>query len=561
MGTENDIKCNNYKAEITCPPTYIREFFVDDEEIILVYDKRDISYNDDISPQKAHIKKEINDNSSALDLTGTPLKVDLEGDESFGSCGKCVRLNHWTVEESTHFPLSIQWARFYINRQNRIKNSEGEKQNAIYVVCDGSDSLCAVLLGSQKCNSSIMTTLVDFLVKFKYYLYGTFLQNFRNVTHTEHHGSISVEVTCNKCVFNVPQNPSSMKMVLKIIAGHNLSSVYFLWEELCLLQTYLDILSDSDKCNDELTIISNAPIPEPDIYRNINNIIGSHLLKREAKMKFDLKNIRQEHILDNLWDILKCCEDLSVLRDTLHYFFEELVEADSNIKIPESDNKFQNEELTAQSGHRKTRITVNLKSGVIDLCHNISKLAYLGKLHVATELIFLIKGQANLPEETFDYFCERVYKNYVVKDTAPHDFTDLQRSPLCPTFQYSVSHNVIHDQYREVEAGSYARMETPVIWAMQMTSTVRNLEITTTYHLSEHPIFPTTVYDSYVVFEILKMSSSSDGISSEDMDVTPSDLNQRKRKFDEGELLTNIRKLSEEQIYEIIGYTIQKTTY
>ncbi|KAJ8936006.1 hypothetical protein NQ314_012532 [Rhamnusium bicolor] len=39
--------------------------------------------------------------------------------------------------------------------------------------------------------------------------------------------------------------------------------------------------------------------------------------------------------------------------------------------------------------------------------------------------------------------------------------------------------------------------------------------------------------------EILKVSSSS-----EDMNVTPSDLNQRKRKFDEEELLINIRKLS-----------------
>lgn len=67
----------------------------------------------------------------------------------------------------------------------------------------------------------------------------------------------------------------------------------------------------------------------------------------------------------------------------------------------------------------------------MDLDHYISKLAYLGKLHIVTELIFLIKDQANLPEETFDYFCERVYKNYVDKNTAPHDFEDLQNSPLC----------------------------------------------------------------------------------------------------------------------------------
>ncbi|KAJ8960366.1 hypothetical protein NQ314_006085 [Rhamnusium bicolor] len=50
-----------------------------------------------------------------------------------------------------------------------------------------------------------------------------------------------------------------------------------------------------------------------------------------------------------------------------------------------------------------------------------------------------------------------------------------------------------------------------------------------------------TFYLNFTPICILKVSSSSDGISSEDMDVTPSDLNQRKRKFDEEELLINIR--------------------
>lgn len=76
-----------------------------------------------------------------------------------------------------------------------------------------------------------------------------------------------------------------------------------------------------------------------------------------------------------------------------------------------------------------------MKAGVIDLDHYISKLAYLGKLHIATELIFLIRDQVNLPEETFDYFCERVYKNYMDKDTACFEFTDLQKSPL---FEFSI---------------------------------------------------------------------------------------------------------------------------
>ncbi|XP_018562505.1 uncharacterized protein LOC108904432 [Anoplophora glabripennis] len=572
---------NSYilRTEVIVPPTYLKELFVDEDSIILAYDKRDVPDENGVSSPVDNIKQEIANNTTS-DLTGDPLKVDLDGDESFGSYVHSEKPNHWSAEESHHFPLSLKIAREFLNRQNCLKKCEEENQKPIYVVCDGKNVLHTVLIGSQKCNKFIMTTLVnvvgcyskdhevtsleameidhvkntriknpkvDYLVKFKYFLYGSVLQTFKNVNQSEYHGNVSVEVTCNRCVFNVPQSPSNMKMILQIIAGHNLSSVYFLWEELTLLQTYLDILSDSDKCNDEITIISNNPLQESDIYKSINNIIATNLLKREAKMKFDLKHIRQEQILDKLWSILKESENLSVLRDSLHYFFEELVEAETNIKIPENDksniatlingilngklavptltfsqaleclfelgaeklkndyqailknfyssseqaiflkwSKFKSGELTSQSGYRKTRITVNLKSGVMDLNQYVSKLAYLGKLHIATELTFLIKDQANLPEETFDYFCERVYKNYVDKDTAPHNFIDLQTRPLC---EFSIVLNSADT--------NIIKSETPAAWAMQMTSKVGSVEITTTYHLSEYPIFPTVIYDDY----------------------------------------------------------------
>ncbi|KAJ8961555.1 hypothetical protein NQ318_014807, partial [Aromia moschata] len=480
-------------------------------------------FEDTTFPVKS-ITQENTGNTSALELTGDPLKIDLEGDESFGSYIKSDRPNHWVPEEARHFPLSLQKARQHINQQNKVK--QDGNNTPIYVVCDSNDVQHTILLGAHKSNNFLMTVAVstigcypkghekisfanmeidhikntltrnpkvDFLVKFKYYLYGTLLHNTEDIYRSESHGNIFVEVTCNNCSFDVPQNPSNMKMILKVITGHHLSSVNFLWEELCLIQTYLDILSDSDKCNDELTPISAAPTQESDVYKNINGILSYSVVKKEEKMEFDLRNIRQEQLLDKLWNILKCCENLLVLRDSLQYFFEELVETEYNIKVPENDtsniatiingllngklavptltfsqaleclfelgseklkndyqviiknfywasdqsinmmwSKFQNKHLMLQGGHRKTRISVNLRSGVIDLDHNISKLAYLGKLHVATEFIYLIKEQANLPEETFDNFCTRVYENYVHESTTPpHEFADLQQSPLC----------------------------------------------------------------------------------------------------------------------------------
>lgn len=68
----------------------------------------------------------------------------------------------------------------------------------------------------------------------------------------------------------------------------------------------------------------------------------------------------------------------------------------------------------------------------MDLNHNITKLAFLGKIHVAVELIYLAKTETSLSEETFDYFCEGVCKTYIEKEpTSASDFTDLQNSQLC----------------------------------------------------------------------------------------------------------------------------------
>lgn len=75
---------------------------------------------------------------------------------------------------------------------------------------------------------------------------------------------------------------------------------------------------------------------------------------------------------------------------------------------------------------------MNQNPGKMDLKQNTSRLSYLGKLHITVEFIYLVKTEAGLPEEIFDYFCERVYKNYTENPrNTSQDFSDLQHSKLC----------------------------------------------------------------------------------------------------------------------------------
>lgn len=53
------------------------------------------------------------------------------------------------------------YSRAYLNQQNNLKKCEGENQQPIYVICDGKDMLHTVLIGAQKCNKFIMTSLVS----------------------------------------------------------------------------------------------------------------------------------------------------------------------------------------------------------------------------------------------------------------------------------------------------------------------------------------------------------------------------------------------------------------
>lgn len=58
-------------------------------------------------------KSSENSSISELDLTGSPLKVDLHGDDTCSSF-LLDRGSNWTEEEILHFPITLKQARYLI---------------------------------------------------------------------------------------------------------------------------------------------------------------------------------------------------------------------------------------------------------------------------------------------------------------------------------------------------------------------------------------------------------------------------------------------------------------
>lgn len=140
----------------------------------------------------------------------------------------------------------------------------------------------------------------------------------------EMYGSISIQTTCNtKCSFNTLQNMSRNNSIVsntiilffcipifllkkvQVICGHPHSQVYFLWEELCVLQTYIDILIHSDKYSNPDTVLSQDPLNISKISRELTDAIGTTFLQKKEKNNFSLATIRPQNLMDKLWNILK----------------------------------------------------------------------------------------------------------------------------------------------------------------------------------------------------------------------------------------------------------------
>nr|CAI5849291.1 unnamed protein product [Callosobruchus analis] len=541
------------------PPSYIKDFI--QEELVLVYQYNKAEDLMKIETNFTNGKLQDEGGLSASDITGSPLKVDLKGDDSFGPCLK-MKYHSWTDLEAKYHPLSIEASREFI--RNYLKKRK-ITEKPIVTICNGSNPLKTVMLGIHKTKDYLLTSTLNqlgfkhiddfplekmekshylncrgrqsnilYLLTSKYNIYGSFLQNVKNITDCDQYGNITMETkSTNQCGFNKYERSSEQKVLLQVLAGHPESSVYFLWKQLLMLQHYIDILSDPDKYGNSETCLGNSLLDLEDICNHIKELTTS-VCKYEKQQQFDLTNIRNMTFMDQLWDILTQCENLCTLRESLTFLFETLAESNLTIPITEkcslavlvngllegklgvpvlryhqaleflfelgaeklkndyeaiiknfcllSNNSLFSEwnelhsQLDFQENFQKVRLTIYAKTEVNVAKHN-TKLAFLSRIHVAVEMIYLLKNESGVVEDVFVDACKTICKSYT-NSKLISDFTDLLAVPLCE-ISLSVS---------SVEKCIKGAL--PTSWQVQMVSKIKNTEYMTIFHLSQYQIFP-----------------------------------------------------------------------
>ncbi|KAG5865270.1 hypothetical protein JTB14_029675 [Gonioctena quinquepunctata] len=109
-----EVEHNSLNSVLLSPPSYLRAVHfsdVDTGKIELVFLKG--HSHDHIAP-KAELISPDPSNDTILDVTGSPLEVDLKGNESFTKYEK-EEVHQWSEEESRHFPTDIKRARYKKN--------------------------------------------------------------------------------------------------------------------------------------------------------------------------------------------------------------------------------------------------------------------------------------------------------------------------------------------------------------------------------------------------------------------------------------------------------------
>ncbi|RZB40001.1 uncharacterized protein BDFB_009449, partial [Asbolus verrucosus] len=307
-------------------------------------------------------------------------------------------------------------------------------------------------------------------------------------------------------------------MILQVIIGHSESPLNSFWEELCLVQSYINILANKP-C--ETTIISEEYLDYSEITGLISELFlkNSNCLKKEVNKTLNLKNLREQTISDKLWTILKSCRKLSDLRESFHFLFEELAESEISLYTSIRDKsavseiingildgkcavptlsvsqslellidlgleKLKNDYLVIISGFhtfpndlvlkkwsnlcsesvansnqsvkRRTKISINPKSAITDVINSKLKLSYLDCMHKIAEFMFLCKENGKLTEESFDYFCEAVSNNFLINNQNINHFCDIRQLRLC---EFSVDLFFGNVSIKELS---------PVTWSVKM---------------------------------------------------------------------------------------------
>lgn len=354
---------------ICLPPSFLQEFCNQNQCIYLIYKSK-------IPEENTRVNMTLNQTESScvdLELTGSPLKIDLKGNES--------TILHDILSDKEDFkyhPLTLKEARkqLQMHENNKENNTtEFQKYLPVYCICDGEDPEKTFILGSTISSHSFTrsvvydkgivsfsnqyeqiqnmisehlskisykNTKIKYHVQFVYYLYGHKLKPSVMIQNSDTSGSILAEVFWDTPVFDLPAHISTSKISLQVLIGHKISKVFHLWCILSSVHRYLQILSLPEKnilCTHRL---SSYDYNNEDIIEEIGSILleSSSMFQKEFQSKQELKtfDFNCESILNVLFLQLNRCNTISDLQECFVYIFKEIV-SKPNVKfyIPDDD--------------------------------------------------------------------------------------------------------------------------------------------------------------------------------------------------------------------------------
>ncbi|XP_066583140.1 uncharacterized protein Zwilch isoform X2 [Prorops nasuta] len=522
------------------------------------------------------------ENASDLNVTGSPLKYSFfkaNLDDTSMMYNKS-----WRTDEEYYLPFAREEACYLINLAMRYLK---QSSIPIFILCDGKDSQKALLLGyipegkcgntilvtykglktisdiqkdvTEYCNdhklilNSILETTTDCYCMFQ--LFGEkqdIFDKYSNIDGT-FEGSISLEISINKLIFDISSEITQNNLVVQIIPN-TWNSLQELWKQLVMLDKYLQIRemfclsNEKNKLKAEVlefpkeftslfkehyeNIIEKIRLIEEDT--NLNNFEEFMLLNdnkedcsNESTMTLNefiklVYNRDNRDFIDMLWELLIKTENYKDLVCCLKEIFKKInnrykpetnqVKAAEFMKIISDLDKYELNDLLLSSSSLELAIHSGIQKLSMDYTHLIMRTGFINYCNMQ-----LLLPNISVTKYNYDVYRERLlaltqihlcYEFMLFIQEHLYCSMENLRTLFDYAAKYIISKNSPVKDMESVLERKFFELTIPVpssfikdvnkrslsTWRAILSSTSRWTKMTTTTYCSQKPIFPPNVY-------------------------------------------------------------------
>lgn len=309
----------NLKITKLTTPTYVKFHTGIDGDIVLVSSK-----NKNTTASTTN-KSSRYENISELELTGSPLKLDLSLKNILDDTILMDETQHWTREESEHLPLKLVDAINVANVCNDLQSEMCKEESIpVWIICNGKDEKNTLVLGClsdegffnrgiiydsgdiefekikfddirkwHKDNLHTPMNQIETRMECLYHINGLanialVHRNTEEMVNAIHSGNTSLHCKWTMATLQVPMHESSIFLQQDVIVGHHLSPCNVLWTSVCALYNINNALVNNiyaagsvDAESIEIAVRSQTSIHHTDNKTNLKRI---HELMEEVEI-------------------------------------------------------------------------------------------------------------------------------------------------------------------------------------------------------------------------------------------------------------------------------------